>query len=105
MKITIEVPDTMQEPLHEQFGQDVSEAVKKALAVALYRAEKLSIGRVAELLGTSINEADGLMKRWNVEASLSPEEFEHGRLVLEQFLQSHSSAESGIGSPRENRPE
>ena len=54
MKITIEIPDAMQEPLHEQFRQDVSGAVKEALAVALYRAEKLSIGRVAELLGISI---------------------------------------------------
>ena len=96
MKITIEVPDTMREPLREQFGQDVSGAVKEALAVALYRAQKLSIGRVAELLGTSINEANGLMKRWDVEASLSPEEFEHDRMVLSQLLQSQNGAESSI---------
>ena len=86
MQITIEVPDRLHDSLRQQLGHDLAHAMKEALAVAWYRAEMLSIGQVAEFLGTSIYEADGLMKRWHVDAPFSFEDFEHDRAVLNRLL-------------------
>jgi len=86
MKVTIEIPDAMQDSLRQPLGQDAAQAVKEALAVTWYRAEILSIGQVAEFLGTSIYEADGVMKRWHVEAPFSLEDFERDRATLDRLL-------------------
>lgn len=86
MKITIDIPDRLLDSLCQEFGQDAAQAVKEAIAVAWYQAEKLSIGQVAELLETSINEANGLMKRWHVESTFSLEDFERDRATLKRLL-------------------
>lgn len=86
MKITIEIPDTMQQSLKEQFGQHLDQAATEALAIAWYQAEKLSIGQVAELLGISVYEAQGLMKQRQVEAPYSVVDFEDDRDTLRRVL-------------------
>ena len=43
-------------------GRTVARAATKALAAEGYRRRLLSLGQVAELLGTSINDADGFLK-------------------------------------------
>ena len=88
MKVTIEIPESIERSLQEQIGNDLTQAAKEALAIAWYQAEKLSIGQVAELLGISVYEADGLMKQRGVEAPFSWEEFEHDRQTLRRLLNS-----------------
>lgn len=78
----------MQESLRSQLGPNLEQAVKEVLAVAWYQSEKLSIGQVAEFLGVSIYEAEGMMKRLGVEAPYSLEEYEHDRQMLERLLKS-----------------
>ena len=70
MKVTIEIPDAIERSLHQQLGQEMAQAAKEAMAIAWYQAEKLSIGQVAELLGISVYEADGLMKENCINAAL-----------------------------------
>jgi predicted HTH domain antitoxin len=56
------------------------------MAVAWYQAEKLSIGQVAELLGISVYEAEGLMKARHVDAPFSLEDYEHDSNTLDRLL-------------------
>ena len=49
----------------------MAQAAKEALAIAWYQAETLSIGQVAEFLGISVYEAQGLMKARRINALLA----------------------------------
>jgi len=86
MQVNIELPQDVAELLTALFGQDLAKAAKEALAIEAYRAETLSIGQVAELLGVSIHEAEGLMKQHGVPAPYSIEDFEHDRDTLKRVL-------------------
>jgi predicted HTH domain antitoxin len=86
MKVTIDIPDSLERSLHEQLGQDVARSAKESLAVAWYQAERLSIGQVAELLGLSVYEAEGFLKRQRVAAPFTWEDFEHDRETLNRLL-------------------
>jgi predicted HTH domain antitoxin len=88
VKLTIDIPDRMEASLHEQLGSDLAQAAKEAIALAWYQAEKLSIGQVAELLGISVYEAEGLMKERQIDAPYSLEDFEHDRATLNRLLKS-----------------
>jgi len=86
MKIIIDIPDSLERSLREWFGSNPALAAKEALAIRLYRAEKLSLGRVAELLDASVYEADGLLKRHHVDLPCSLEEFENDQATLQRSL-------------------
>ncbi|MBI2827413.1 MAG: UPF0175 family protein [Planctomycetia bacterium] len=86
MKVTIDIPDAMQSSLQEQLGQNLAQAAKEAMAIGWYQAEKISIGQVAELLGVSVYDAEGLMKEHHVDAPYSLEDYEHDRATLERLL-------------------
>jgi predicted HTH domain antitoxin len=86
MKITIDIPDGMQQALEEQLGQSLDQAAKEAIAIAWYQAEKLSIGQVAELLGITVYEAQGLMKQRHVPAPYSVQDLEHDRNTINRLL-------------------
>ena len=82
MKLTIDIPAGIEGLLQQQLGTDLEHAAKEALAIPWYQAEQLSIGQVAEFLGISIYEAEGLMKQHRVVAPYSAEDFEHDRETL-----------------------
>ena len=42
MKLTIDIPNSVEESLQRQLGQDDGQAAKETLAIAWYQAEKLS---------------------------------------------------------------
>lgn len=86
MKVTIDIPDTVRQSLEKQFGGNLIQAAKEAMAIAWYQAEKLSIGQVAELLGISVYEAEGLMKAHNIDAPYSLDDYERDRETLDRLL-------------------
>ncbi|MGH7138765.1 MAG: UPF0175 family protein, partial [Pirellulales bacterium] len=86
MKLTIDIPDNVQQSLQEKFGSDVAQAAKEAMAIAWYQSEKLSIGQVAELLAISVYEAEGLMKAHGVDALYSLGDYERDRQTLDRLL-------------------
>ncbi|HEY4311187.1 MAG TPA: UPF0175 family protein [Pirellulales bacterium] len=86
MKVVVEIPANVELALQQQFGSDLTQAAKEAMAVAWYQAEKLSIGQVAALLGISTYEADGLMKRHGVDATYSQQDFERDKATLYRLL-------------------
>jgi predicted HTH domain antitoxin len=87
MKLTIDIPATIDVELRRQYGPDFDQAAKEALAIVWYRDEKLSIGQVAELLGLSVYEAEGLLKKHRVAATYSVEDFDRDRQTLDRLLQ------------------
>jgi predicted HTH domain antitoxin len=86
MKVTIDVPDAMQQTLEAQLGQSLDQAAKEAVAIAWYQAEKLSIGQVAELLGITVYEAQALMKERGILTPYSVADFEQDRDTLHRLL-------------------
>lgn len=86
MQLTIDIPEAVRLSLEKHFGQNLPEAAKEAMALAWYQAEKLSIGQVAELLGLTVYEADGLMKRRRIDAPYSAEDYERDRETLDRLL-------------------
>ncbi|HEY1378770.1 MAG TPA: UPF0175 family protein [Gemmataceae bacterium] len=62
MSITIDIPKAIEDQLTAGWGADLGRAAKEALAAEGYRAGVLSLGQVAELLGLSIDAADGFLK-------------------------------------------
>jgi predicted HTH domain antitoxin len=86
MQLTIDIPPAVEGSLRQQFGNDLAQSAKQALAIAWYQAELLSIGQVAEFLGISIYDVEGLMKQHHVDAPYSLDDFEHDRNALKRVL-------------------
>jgi predicted HTH domain antitoxin len=86
MKLTIEITPSFEQLLHQQLGPNLEQSAKEALAASWYQAEKLSIGQVAEFLGVTVYEAEGVMKRHHVAAPYTLEDFEHDRTTLDRVL-------------------
>ena len=66
MSITIDIPSELAQELESLWGLDLGQAAKEALAVESYRAGKIGLGQVAELLCLSINDANGFLKERGV---------------------------------------
>ena len=88
MKVTIDIPDSMERSLHDQVGQDLDRAAKESLAISWYQGEKISIGQVAEMLNMSVYEAEGFMKERNIESPYSYEDYKKDQFTLARLLKS-----------------
>ena len=65
MRIILDIPDDVAESLARNH-QGVARALLESIAIEGCRSGALSVGQAAELLGTSHNEVDGLLKRAGV---------------------------------------
>jgi hypothetical protein len=86
MAITIELPDMVEEKLRAELG-DLAAVGKEAMLVELYRARRLSHGELAESLGLSRYQTDGVLKRHNVTEDLLTSEDLDGQLAGLRKLQ------------------
>ena len=84
MPVHIDIPEEIRRHLQAEWG-DLSQAAKEALALESYRAEKLSLGQVAEMLGLSVYDAEGFLKRRGVQSRYSLEDLEQDRAALKSF--------------------
>ena len=66
MAVLIEIPSGVEQMLRTQLGDQIASTARMGLAVEAYRAGKLSLGQMAELLGISTYEADGVLKERGV---------------------------------------
>ena len=64
---------------------DAEDAAHRVLA-AEYQQETLSVGEIAEWLGISVYEADGMLKRYDVEGQLSLAELDEQRAGFDALL-------------------
>ena len=86
MAITFTLPADIEQRLRDEFG-DLNAAAKEAALVELYRQGKLSHGKLAESLGISRFETDGILKRHNVtEDLITPEEYNEQMAALRKIV-------------------
>ena len=86
MSLMITLPESIEHQLQIEWGADLSRHATEALAIEGYRSQALSLGQVAEMLGMSINETDGFLKKRGVNSLISVEDFELGRKSLEKLF-------------------
>jgi predicted HTH domain antitoxin len=79
MSVMITLPESIEHHLKMEWGADLSRRALEALAIEGYRTEALSIGQVAEMLGMSVNDADGFLKERGVDSLITIEDFKQGR--------------------------
>jgi predicted HTH domain antitoxin len=65
MTVTFSIPQNVERLLAED-GQDLNLAAKEAALVELYRREKISHGELAQALGLSRYETDGVLRKHGV---------------------------------------
>jgi predicted HTH domain antitoxin len=73
MTISFELPQDIEQELRTN-GLDLNQEAKEACLVELYRQERISHRQLAEALGLSRYETDGVLKRHKAWLELTPEE-------------------------------
>ncbi|MBI4581503.1 MAG: UPF0175 family protein [Planctomycetes bacterium] len=61
MPVTFDLPADLETHLRQQYP-DLDRDAKEAFTVEAYRAGRLSIGQVSDVLGISVYEAEGFLK-------------------------------------------
>lgn len=83
MSVTISLPNNIQQHLESGWGDALPRKAKEALAVEGYRSGILSVGEIAEMLGMSVNDADGFLKSRGLMAIESLDEIDADNAALE----------------------
>ena len=81
MEITVSIPDGFIASYSSD--DDLARQMLEAYAIENSRQEIISIGRFAEILGLSIDEANGLLKKHKVPSLYDREDMERDRRTLE----------------------
>jgi len=84
MEITVSIPDKF--VLSASQKGDLERQMLEAFAIEEYRREAISFGLLRELLGLSVDEANGLLKSRRVELNYTAEDIECDRKTMELFL-------------------
>jgi predicted HTH domain antitoxin len=80
----LDIPQKIAEQIESAWGQPLSRAAVEALALEGFRREVLSLGQVAELLGTSIDRANGFLKDHGVTGDYTADDLERDLAALKQ---------------------
>lgn len=83
MAISIELPDEIEQELRQRLG-NLDQAAKEALLVELYRQQKLTHHQLAQALGLSRYETDGVLKRHDVYYDISLDDVLHDASISRQ---------------------
>jgi predicted HTH domain antitoxin len=73
MNISFELPPNIEEQIRTD-REDLNSEAREAYLVELYRQERITQRQLAEALGLSRVEADGVLKKHKVWLELTPEE-------------------------------
>jgi predicted HTH domain antitoxin len=86
MSVTISLPNRIERQLQSGWGDKLEQKAVEALAVEGYRAGLLSLGEIAEMLGMSVNDADGFLKSKGLFVVDNLAEIDSDGAVLEDLL-------------------
>jgi predicted HTH domain antitoxin len=78
----LDIPKKLEEQIEAAWGQSLSRAAVEALALEGFRREVLSVGQVAELLGMSIDEANGFLKAHGVAGDYTADDLQRDLAAL-----------------------
>lgn len=80
-QVKVTIPDT----IFAWEARDIARELLERAVLEAYRSEVISVGRLAEILGFSIDEAHGFLKLNETPINLSDEDIERGAKALESF--------------------
>lgn len=81
MKVTVSIPDGFIPPFRSE--DELAREMLEAYAIENYRQEKISLGRLAEILDLSIDQANMLLKDRNVPNPYDKEDMERDLQTIE----------------------
>ena len=85
MEVTVSIPDRFI-PAHSS-DDDLAREMLEAYAIENYRQEIISLGRLAEILDLSIDQAHAFLNKHNVPRNYSAEDMKRDQRTIEILLQ------------------
>ena len=85
MALRVSIPDNIVAHL-KLSGEDLERRTLEALAIDGYCSGDLSLGQVAEVLGLSVDEADGFLKKRHIPRFSGIDDFDNDQRTLEDLL-------------------
>ncbi|PYS35945.1 MAG: hypothetical protein DMF75_02120 [Acidobacteria bacterium] len=85
MEVRLRIPDDIAAQLQPN-GGNLERCALEALAIEGYRSEALSLGQVADMLGLSVDEADGFLKKRGIPLLSTIDDFDYDQQVLRELL-------------------
>ena len=82
MGVTLNIPET----IFEQSGEEIARELLERAVLEAFRAGAISLGRLAEILDLSIDEANGFLRTHNGASQMTPADIEEGRETLRSLL-------------------
>lgn len=84
MDVTVSIPDNFVPP--SEASDDISRQMLEAYALENYRQERMSLGRIAELLGLTVDQTHAFLKEHNVPLNYDEDDLARDRRTIEMFL-------------------
>lgn len=82
MCVTLTIPET----IFEQSGGEMARELLETAVLEAFRADTISLGRLAEILDLTIDEANGFLKTHNVRHEMTLADVQESREVLNALL-------------------
>jgi predicted HTH domain antitoxin len=80
----LNIPKKLEEQIEAAWGQSLSRAAIESLALEGFRREVLSLGQVAELLGVSIDQANGFLQAHGVTGDYTADDLRRDLAALKK---------------------
>ena len=81
MNVNLTIPETV----FEQSAGDIACELLERAVLEAFRVGAISIGRIAEILDLSVDEASGFLRRHNVHSEITTIDLEEGRAVIKSL--------------------
>jgi len=82
MQMTLTIPET----IFKQTGREIARELLERAVLEAYRTGAISVGRLAEILDLSVDQALGFLKARHINSQLTVEDIDEGRKTLEALL-------------------
>lgn len=86
MRITLDIPEDIADRLRAEAHGSLEQSARESLLIEAYRRGFISVGRLAELLGMGVIEADHWLAERHVPINYNSEILETDRRTLEKLL-------------------
>ena len=82
MNMTLTIP----EAIFEQSGGQIARELLERAVLEAFRTGAISLGRLAEILCLTIDEANGFLKAKNIHSGMTAADIEEGRTTLKALF-------------------
>ncbi len=86
MQVTFDIPEDIADRLRAVAGSSLEQSARESLLIEAYRRGFVSVGRLAEMLGMGVIEADRWLAGRQVPINYTREDLEADRQTLDNLL-------------------